>query len=489
MKKKIIISLFIILALLSISAVSASDNATVLKDSDDSFNGDIKNDSYISVSQDKCFEKTSTKFTLTLTSQNQSLSNCSIKINIDGADYSKKTNDYGQVFLTLTLDKGTYDLNYSFEGNNNTNPFNGTTKITSYAPVKTTLKQVDADISYRQGSKSIFMVRLLKSSGDSVKNETVTFSVNGKTYTTKTDSKGYAWIFLSLKKGTYTIKYSFKSNCPYLSSSGSCKISVKSSIAKGNGYWVWANGMKSVNFKTLKAKGTKQIFLHAAAISRYGKYSVQSWIAKANKYGIKVHIWMQICYNNGKWVRPVNEDGSIKYSYLNKKVTEAKKYAKIKGVAGVHFDYVRFGGTAHLYNTSCKAINYFVKKACVEVRKVNSNCIMSAAIMPEPDMMEYYYGQDIPTMTKYLDVIVVMAYKGNYEKDTAWINNVTDTFVKQSNGAQVWTGLQGYQSDKKVVRLSHSNLLKDAKAAMSAGAKGVILFRIGVTNLLDFNKV
>ena len=158
-------------------------------------------------------------------------------------------------------------------------------------------------------------------------------------------------------------------------------------------------------------------------------------------------------------------------------------------MAGVHLDYVRFEGTAYKYDNSINAVNYFVKKVCTEVRKVRPNCIISAAVMPEPGMMEYYYGQDIPTMTKYLDVIIPMAYKGNYGKSTSWIKYVTNSFVLQSNGAQVWTGLQAYKSDSNVVRLSAAVLLKDAKAAMSGGAKGVVLFRIGVTNLLDFNKV
>ena len=487
MKSKVIILLLILLALISVSAVSASDNATVLGDGADS-GVIVKNDSEISASPTVGYESFSTEFVVTLASQNQSLSNYTVKINVDGADYYRTTNATGQAVLKLKLAKGTYAVSYSFAGDNCTNPSNGTTEITVKSPTETKISQADKDINYRQGLNSVFIVRLVKSSGAGIANQTVTFKVNGKTYTNKTDSKGYAQIFLSLKKGTYTVKYSFSSNAPYLSSSGSCKITVKSSIAKGNGYWMWASGMKSVNLKTLKDKGTKHIFLHSYAVSLYGKSAVQSWIAKANKYGIKVHIWMQVCYD-GKWIKPIKEDGSVDYGFLKKKVNIAVYYSQIKGVAGIHFDYVRFGGTAHKYENSEKALNYFVKKACVEVRKVNPNCIMSAAIMPEPDMMLYYYGQDIPTMTKYLDVIVPMAYKGNYEKSSYWIKTVTRTFVKQSNGALVWTGLQAYQSDSNVVRLSHSNLVKDARYAMQGGASGVILFRIGVTNLLNFNKV
>ena len=107
--------------------------------------------------------------------------------------------------------------------------------------------------------------------------------------------------------------------------------------------------------------------------------------------------------------------------------------------------------------------------------------------MPEPSSMEYYYGQDIKTMTKYLDVIVPMVYKGNYNQGTSWIQKTTAAFVKQSSGAQVWTGLQSYKSDSNPTKLSSSELLKDAAAASAGGAAGVILFRWGLTNYFNFD--
>ena len=69
------------------------------------------------------------------------------------------------------------------------------------------------------------------------------------------------------------------------------------------------------------------------------------------------------------------------------------------------------------------------------------------------------------------------------------IEYVTSAFNLESNGAQIWTGLQAYKSDDNVVKLSTSQLLKDAKASIAGGAKGVVLFRIGVTHYLNFNKV
>ena len=150
---------------------------------------------------------------------------------------------------------------------------------------------------------------------------------------------------------------------------------------------------------------------------------------------------------------------------------------------------MRFGGTAHLYKTSTKAINYFVKKASIAVHKIKPNCIVSGALMPEPKMMIYYYGQDVPTMSKYLDVLLPMVYKGNYHQKTSWITSVTKTFVKQSNGAQVWTGLQSYQSDNNAKKLSQKTLLKDARAAMKGGAMGIVLFRFGISCNFDFTKI
>ena len=104
-------------------------------------------------------------------------------------------------------------------------------------------------------------------------------------------------------------------------------------------------------------------------------------------------------------------------------------------------------------------------------------------------MMHYYYGQDVPTMSKYLDVLLPMVYKGNYHQTRSWIKSVTKTFTDQSNGAQVWTGLQSYHSDNNAKKLTQSSLLKDSKAAKKGGAYGVILFRIGISCNFNFKKV
>lgn len=509
MKRKIFTVLMLLAMMLTLCAVSAENVTDTADGGDINVTEDVtevpvaENDtevpdnttepvihnSTISASKATGYAKFSTKYTVSLKNEEGPLASKPVNITINGVTYKKTTDSKGSASVTVSLKKGTYTVRVAYGGDENNTAAARTSSIVIKNPLKTSIKNADKYINYRQGSKCLVLVRLLDENSNPVKNQKVTFTVNGKKYTAKTSKNGYAKIYVSLKKGTYKIKYSFAKKAPYLSSSSSHKIKVKPAMGKGNGYWVWSAHMKKVNLKSLSGKGTKQIFLHVHAISVYGKSAVVSWIKKAHKYGMKVHLWMQVFYSGGKWVRPVNPDGSFKYSYMNSKIKEAKRYAKIKGADGIHFDYVRFGGTAHLYKTSVKAVNYFVKKASVSIHKIKPNMIVSAAVMPEPSMMHYYYGQDIPTMSRYVDVILPMVYKGNYGKNTAWIKSVTKTFVSQSNGAQIWTGLQVYKSDSNAVKLSHSALLKDAKAAKDGGAKGVILFRYGISKFLNFKKV
>ena len=109
--------------------------------------------------------------------------------------------------------------------------------------------------------------------------------------------------------------------------------------------------------------------------------------------------------------------------------------------------------------------------------------------MPEPSSMKTYYAQDIPTMSKYLDVIVPMVHKGNYHAGPNWTKSVTKTFSQQSKKAKIWTGLQTYKSDASLKKLSAKKLMGDADAAALGGAYGVILFRYGLFNYINFNEV
>lgn len=513
MNRKILLSFLIVLTLLlSISCISATDNLTdtvsldddssdsieleyefnqVLKENSSEDNVDDVNKSVtvINASDVKTYTDVQDTFTVDLSSNESSLANKSVEIILNGVTYNGITDDDGKFSIIFKLKTGNYTVQYFFYGDDNYTASNGTATIIINPDIVTYLKVADKDINYRQGLKSMFQLKLTDIYGNPLKSKYVKIKVNGKTYNVKTSASGVATIYLSLKKGTYTVSYSFAGSGLYLASSETFKITVKPALSKGNGYWVNKWSMKKVNLKKLSKKGTKHIFLQHTAFSHYGKTKVIKWIKKAHKYGIKVHIWMAVFYNNGKYIHASSKKGVYNYAHMNEKIKLAKYYASFKEVDGIHFDYLRFGGNAYKYKNAASAINYFVKKACSEVRSVHPNIIVSAAVMPEPSSMKYYYGQDVPTISKYLDVVIPMVYKGNYHASSKWIKKITKKFVKKTKGAKIWAGLQTYKSDWNIKKLSYKTLLKDAKNAKKGGAAGVVLFRFGLSALLNFKKI
>ena len=445
-------------------------------------------DSKIKASSYTAYVGVKNTYSVTLTAGSTQLAGRSITFKINGKTYVKKTNSKGVASIDINEAKGSYTLSYSYAGEKNIKSASGTSKITVKKGMPTKITKANKVI-YRNKKADYFKIKLTDARGNVLKSKKVTFKVNGKKYTVKTNSKGIASIKIKLKIGSYKVKVNFAKKSPYNKASKTFSIKVKPKQARNNGLWILSTDMKSVNFKTLQKYGTKHIFLNFKCIERFGKTYVESWVKDAKSHGIKVHLWMQVFYTvAGGWVNPV-KNGKINYKFINSKVKEAKTYAKVKGVAGIHFDYVRYPGNAHHYKNSVKAVNTFVKKATTAVHKVNKKLIVSAAVMPEPSSMKKYYAQDIPTMGKYLDAIIPMVYKGNYHAGTKWIKSVTKTFAKQSKKAKIWTGLQTYKSDSKLNKLSAKELMGDADAAALGGAYGVILFRYGLINYINFNEV
>ena len=188
--------------------------------------------------------------------------------------------------------------------------------------------------------------------------------------------------------------------------------------------------MKNVNLNKIASNGITDIFLNFYAFTVHGEKEVVSWINEANKNNIKVHIWMQSFYD-GNWINPATAD-------LSKKIEEAKYYATISGVGGVHLDYLRYPGNAYKTNGATNAIVNFAK----EVRKVTQGVMLTCAVMPENDN-GYYYGQDISALGQVMDAIIPMQYKGNYNAGTSWLESTTKVFSAKAN---IWSGLQAEQN-------------------------------------------
>ena len=239
------------------------------------------------------------------------------------------------------------------------------------------------------------------------------------------------------------------------------------------GYWVFGKDMNNVDLKTLKNNGITDIFLNFYAFTIYDESKVLSWIKQVKQYNINTHIWVQ-CFYDGEWHNPATTN-------LTNKKKEIKKYANLNEVVGIHLDYLRYPSNAYKTNGGTEAITNFVK----EVRKENPNTFLSCAIMPEENG-KHDYGQDLDALSKIVNAIIPMQYKGNYNANNKWLESITKNF---SQRAIIWSGLQTYKSDNDPTPLSTTELTNDIKICLKNGAKGIVLFRYGLSPNINFNSL
>jgi len=227
----------------------------------------------------------------------------------------------------------------------------------------------------------------------------------------------------------------------------------------------------------LSKYGITDIFLHSSAVDIYGEKNVSNWIKKANSKNIKVHLWVQ-CFYNKTWINPINTTTKdYNYPYFNKKIKEIQKLAAIEGVGGIHLDYIRYPGNAYEYSyangvTASNAITTFVAMVS---GSLNDNLTLSVTVMPEREGIKYY-GQDPQALSWYADVVIPMAYTGNYNQDSEWIQAISAYFKQTAFWANVCIGIQVYVSDADITSLSAKKLKENSQAALDGGADGIALF-------------
>ena len=150
--------------------------------------------------------------------------------------------------------------------------------LTYAAPKKITIKASDMKIHYKDGSK--FTVTVKDSSKKAVKKIKLDFTINGKTYTKTTDSKGKASLTLNLNSGKYTIYTTFHGSSKYYATFIKKTITVKSTIKSSNLVKYYKN--KAAYYSTFYDKNGKLLKNTAVKFKLNGKtYSV-----KTNKKGV-----------------------------------------------------------------------------------------------------------------------------------------------------------------------------------------------------------
>ncbi len=207
---------------------------------------------------------------------------------------------------------------------------------------------------------------------------------------------------------------------------------------------------------------------------------------------MRIHAWI-ICFKGSDgWINPdpnttagKNIQGLIR--------TDVSTLVNNYNIQGIHLDYVRYPGTAYKYANSTRIITDFV----ASIRSILSgkSIYLSAAVMPDEVILSSgagkYYGQSYDELADYLDFLVPMTYKGNYNTNTQWIGTKVahiKSLAKDKNGNSipVLAGIQNYKGDGNLQLLSAAEVNADAAYAMAKGASGYVVFRYGIAKYVTY---
>lgn len=178
---------FLIICLLificSVAVVSASDDAD---EAVSDFNESLKTVPVISINTTNIY--TGDSIDIVFKDENETpISNLNFTANIDKKDYSLSTDSQGKSSLKLNLMANKYALKVSFLGNDNYSPLNQTFNI-NILKLDSNLNPVNTTVV-----KGNYLYVYLKDQNDeAITGVKVSFTVDGKTYTSTTNNNGSA---------------------------------------------------------------------------------------------------------------------------------------------------------------------------------------------------------------------------------------------------------------------------------------------------------
>lgn len=424
MNKKILLALLIVLAaVMTVGAISASDvnitDSNMIGSSDDasqpvaesqasdaeSVNSNTlstnneeavleetdKNQTELTAQSSSVYYKGSYDVSLKDSNTNGTLANRDVNFVIDNVNYVAQTDDSGVARLNLTLAPGKYDAVAYFAGDE---LYEASNNLTTTLEILSTINASDIT-KYYKGSTP-YTATFYDSYGNVLANTDVTISVNGKSYTKKTNANGVVSLPIDLKVGTYkviatdpitgyqvTTKFKIlskikastlkkvvgdnkKFTAQFYNSNG--KVLAKKTIKfklNGKTYKVKtnSNGKASLSVKNLK-KGTYTIVCYNTDGS-YKKFKIKVYKRVATSFTTKDYTFLK---SDTKKIK-VTLKNSLGYAPTSKKVVKIKingktytKKTNSKGVVylklpslkkGVYTVKYTFSGTSNY--KSCKA--------------------------------------------------------------------------------------------------------------------------------------
>ena len=259
-------------------------------DIDDGFVGETsKNQTEFTSPTTSIYYKGSYHVTLKDSASNVTLPNKTVSFVINDVNYTAATDSNGVASVNLDLTPGSYKAIAYFEGDDTFESSNLTTAF----KVLPTIKASNLSKYYKGSTK--YGATFYNSQGNALANRNVKITVNGKTYTKKTNGKGAVSLPVDLKPGTYKVV----STDPVTGYSLTTTFKILSTITSSNLNKVAGDSKKfKVKFYKSNGKPLAKRYIKLKINSKTYKYKTSS---NGNVFlsfnNFKKGTYKVICYN------------------------------------------------------------------------------------------------------------------------------------------------------------------------------------------------
>ena len=122
-----------------------------------------------------------------------------VNINLNGKDYSRTTDETGTAKININFNSGSYDVIATFNG---TDEYPSST-VRNLITILPTIDGADITKIYKNATP--YKATFVDIDGNPIKNQSVTFNINGVYYNRTTNENGTAKLNINLAQGTYII--------------------------------------------------------------------------------------------------------------------------------------------------------------------------------------------------------------------------------------------------------------------------------------------
>ncbi len=250
--------------------------------------------------------------------------------------------------------------------------------------------------------------------------------------------------------------------------------------------WLWGSTVRELGIERVtniaKRLGIRHLLLLVKGVSGKVVLDVlESMTTAMRGTGVSVHAWI-VCFVDRSWGNVSPEDEAYRRYLLDL----IRKILSVEGVAGIHLDYVRYGGHAwHRW----PYVSSFVKEVRKIVDSVDPSLVLSAATKAEAytsrdDLAKnaLYYGQRYQDLASYIDVFFPMTYHLDYGVTPSQAV-LAALWVKELTNRATYVGVQLHPSENPdtLGRAPRAEEISSyARWVRELGLDGLCFFRFGL---------